>query len=341
MKIAFFELEGWESAMIKKAFPEHELFFSPISANDYFGPEVDFDAISIFVNSKIDKATLQKFPHLRFLTARCTGYDHIDLTACKERGITVSFVPGYGDNTVAEFAFGLLLNLTRKIYGAINQVKETASFDFKRFRGIDLKGKTIGIIGTGRIGKEAIAIAKGFGLNVLAFDLLPNETYAATAGIRYVPLDTLLQQSDFISLHAPYTKETHHLINMENIVQVKHGAYLINTARGGLVETDALIYALQNGILAGAGLDVLEEEGETKDEMKFLQSRNHDEHVLKTVLENHVLIRMENVLITPHNAFNSQEALQRILQTTLKNIEGFAKGAPVNTIACSQEKTIH
>jgi D-lactate dehydrogenase len=337
MKIAFFELEGWEPEIIKRAFPEHELFFSPLSASDYFGEMVDFDAISVFVNSKLDKQVLQKFPHLRFVTARCTGYDHIDLVACAERNIIVSYVPGYGDNTVAEFAFGLILNLTRKMYGAINQVKETGSFDFKNFRGIDLKGKTIGIIGTGRIGKEAIHIAKGFEMNVLAYDLYPNEEYAKTAGIRYVPLNELLQNADVISLHAPYTKETHHIINMENITQVKHGSYLVNTARGGLVETDALVYALQNKILAGAGLDVLEEEGVVKDEMKFLRERSPDEHTMKTVLENHLLMGMQNVLITPHNAFNSQEALERILNTTLKNIEGFTKGSPINTIACKNK----
>ena len=188
MKLAFFELEGWEPEILKKRFPTHELTFSSLPMDGYFESARDFDAVSVFVNSKVDKEALLRFPNLKFLTARCTGYDHIDLKACAERGITVSYVPGYGDNTVAEFAFGLILALTRKIYLAIDQVKETGSFDFKSLRGIDLKGKTIGVIGTGRIGKEAVKIAKGFGMKVLAYDLMPDKAFADETGFSYVPL---------------------------------------------------------------------------------------------------------------------------------------------------------
>lgn len=334
MRLAFFELEGWEPEVLKKEFSSHELFFSPLPLHEYFGEDMAFDAVSVFVNSHVDKETIARFPRLRFISARCTGYDHVDLSACKERDIAVSYVPGYGDNTVAEFAFGLILNLTRKIYLAIDQVKESGNFDFKGFRGTDLKGKTIGIIGTGRIGKEAIKIAKGFGMKVVAYDVFPNAEYAASEGFEYLSLDDLLAASDVISLHAPLTDKTRHILNMENIVRVKPGAFLVNTARGPLVETAALVYALQKGILKGVGLDVIEEEGEVRDEMKFLTEKKPTESEMKTMLENHMLMRMPNVLITPHNAFNSQEALERILNTTVGNIKGFLDGNLKNTVQC-------
>lgn len=333
MNIAFFETEGWEEKIVRAQFPQENLFFSAEKIDDAHLPERnDFEILSVFVNSRITEKTLAHFPKLKFLTTRSTGFDHLDLVACKQRGIQTAYVPGYGNNTVAEFAFGLILNLTRKLYPAINQIKEAESFSLKGLRGIDLKGRTIGIIGTGRIGKEAISIAKGFGMNVLAFDTFPDAAFAKTAGITYVLLEELLKNADVVSIHAPYTKETRYLINQNNIRLMKKGAYLVNTARGGIVETDALVQALQEGILAGAGMDVLEEEGDTKDEMTFLREGNLQEKKLKTLLENHVLMKMPNVLITPHNAFNTQEALERILTTTMQNIGGFIAGKPVNLI---------
>lgn len=333
MKLAFFELEGWEEKIIREKFPNDEIFLSKEKLNESNLPaQNDFEVISIFVNSPITEKVLAHFPNLKFLTTRSTGFDHIDLAACKKRGILAAFVPGYGNNTVAEWAFGLILNLTRKMYLAIDRIKETENFNFEGLRGIDLKNRTIGIIGTGRIGKEMIKISHGFGMNVLAFDLFPDEAAAKELGFEYADLETVLKNSDIISIHTPYSEKTHHLINKENIKFVKPGAYLINTARGGIVETDALVWALQNKILAGAGLDVLEEEGEIKDEMLFLREGEMRGEKLKTVLENHILMKMPNVLITPHNAFNSQEALQRILDTTIENIKSFSLGNPVNLI---------
>ena len=333
MTIAFFELEGWEEKIIRERLPREDLFFSPEKIDELHLPERnDFEILSVFVNSRITEKTLAHFPKLKFLTTRSTGFDHVDLAACKKRGIQAAYVPGYGNNTVAEFAFGLILNLTRKLYQSVNQIKEAESFSLKGLRGIDLKGKTIGIVGTGRIGKETIAIAKGFGMKVLAYDTFPDAAFAKQAGITYAPLEELLKNSDIVSIHAPYTKETRYLINQKNIRLMKRGAYLVNTARGGIVETDALVMALQDGILAGAGMDVLEEEGETKDEMTFLREGNLHEENLKTMLENHILMKMPNVLITPHNAFNTQEALERILTTTLQNIEGYIAKKPVNLI---------
>lgn len=331
MKIAFYEVEEWEEPIVRQNLPGHELSFFKNKIDEIdLPPKSDYDAISVFVDSKITPQVLEQFPALKLITTRSTGYDHIDLAACRAKNIPVAYVPGYGDNTVAEFAFGLILSLTRKMYQAIDQVKETNSFVQPTFCGIDIKGKNLGIVGIGRIGKEMVKIGRGFGMNVLACDPFPNAELAKELGFSYVTLEELLKNSDIISLHVPYNEKTHHLINKNNIGLIKKGAYLINTARGGVVETDALVGALQNGVLAGAGLDVLEEEGETEDELTRLAKSRLQGMDLKTILENHVLMRMPNVLITPHNAFNTQEALERILRTTIENIKAFESGDLIN-----------
>lgn len=333
MRIAFFEVEGWEEPLARAAFPDAELSFSKNKIDDFALPETnDAEVISIFVNSRLTPTVLAQFPKLKFITTRSTGFDHIDLATCAQRGIGVAYVPGYGDNTVAEFAFGLILNLTRKMYRAIDQVKEMESFNLNELRGTDLKNKTIGIIGTGRIGREMIKIAKGFGMQVVAYDPFPNEAYAKEMDYQYLPLEELLKNADIISIHTPYTKETHHLLNRDNMKFIKKGAYLVNTARGGIVETDALVGALMDGTLAGVGVDVLEEEGPTKDEMQFFRNGNAHAEELRTMLENHMLMKMPNVLVTPHNAFNTQEAMERIFTTTVENIKGFIAGKTVNLV---------
>lgn len=331
MKLAFFEIEGWEEKIIRENFPKDDVFVSKDKVTSLCLPDTrDFEILSVFIDSRIDKTVLDCFPNLKCIATRSTGYDHIDLAEAKKRGVSVLYVPGYGDNTVAEFTFGLILNLTRKIYQGIDQIKETGSFALTGLRGTDLNGKTIGLVGTGRIGKEAAKIAKGFGMSVIAYDPYPDKKFAKEVGVTYAGLDELLKNSDVISLHAPYNKDTHHLINTENAGNIKRGAYLINTARGGIVETEALVDALKNGVLAGYATDVLEEEGETKDELDLLAFGHPKEEELKTMLRNHILMKMPNVLITPHNAFNSQEALERILHTTLVNIKSFIAGKPEN-----------
>jgi D-lactate dehydrogenase len=332
-RIAFFELEGWEEEIIRNALDGNELFLSKEKIKEFSLPsQTDFEIISIFVDSRLDESILARFPNLRFIATRSTGFDHIDLAAAKKRAIAVSYVPGYGSNTVAEFTFGLILNLTRKIYQSINQVKETGSFSLTNLRGVDLKDKTLGVVGTGKIGREVIKLAKAFSMKVIAYTAHPDTEFAKQVGFEYTSLDHLLQNSDIISLHCAYNKETHHLINKENIQKIKKGAFLINTARGPIVQTEALVMALSEGRLAGAGLDVLEEEGETEEELAFLKLGHPKEEELKTILHNHILMKMPNVLITPHNAFNTQEALQRILQTTIENIKSFLAGKPINIV---------
>lgn len=332
-KIAFFEVEGWEEPVLRSALPGAELYLTadPLDS-EHLPVQTDFSVASVFVGSRVTAPVLEKLPQLKLVTTRSTGFDHIDATAAAARGVAVAYVPGYGDNTVAEMAFGLLLNLTRKIYQSIDQIKERGLFSFEGLRGVDLAGRTMGVVGTGRIGRHVVKIAKGFEMNVLAYDPHPDEAFAAASGFAYRSLPDLLGESDVVSLHCPYNKDTHHIINRDNIGKMKKGSYLINTARGGLIETDALVWALQEEILAGAGLDVLEEEGEIKDEMHFLQKPHPRQEELRVLLENHVLMQMPNVLITPHNAFNSQEAMERILQTTIENIKSFLAGQPSNLL---------
>ena len=334
MKIAFFQIEGWEKEAILKAFPDHNIFFSEKRVDEDNLPERnDFEIVSGFTHSKITGKVADYFPNLQLAATRSTGFDHIDVEACRARGVAVVSVPGYGSHTVAEFAFGLILNLTRKIYQAIDQIKETGSFSLADLRGTDIYGKTLGVLGTGKIGKEVIKIAKGFGMNVAAHDVFRDEAFAKEYGVAYLDLPELLGSSDIITIHCPYNSDTHHLINKENIGQIKKGAYLINTARGEIVETAALVQGLEDGAIAGAGLDVLEEEVKTKDELEFLKGEKTEEAALKTILENRILMDNPNVLITPHNAFNSREAMARILETTIQNIKSFIDGKPENLVS--------
>lgn len=333
MKIAFFEIEPWEEDYIKGNLPGHELFFYEERLDSEHLPErFDFDAVSVFTNCKLDASTMNLFPELKIITTRSTGYEHIDLTEAEKKNIPVSTVPSYGENTVAEFAFALILSLSRKIFASYDRIKESGSWSLDGLQGFDLRGKTIGVVGTGKIGRHSIKIAKGFGMNVIAFDAFPDEKLAAEEGIKYVSFEDLLKTSDVITLHVPDLPTTKHMINMGNIGIVKRGAVLINTARGSVVETAAIVKGLNEGILGGAGLDVLEEEVPTKDEREFLLGTRNDEHDLKIMLQNHLLIDMDNVIITPHNAFNTKEALERILQTTVDNINAFIAGEPKNAV---------
>ncbi|OGY62116.1 MAG: hypothetical protein A3G58_01145 [Candidatus Colwellbacteria bacterium RIFCSPLOWO2_12_FULL_46_17] len=333
MKIGFFGVSEYEESVINKRLPNHEIVLDAQQIDEDSLPgRNDFDILSVFVNSKIGEKEIAHFPNLKFINTGSTGYDHIDADAVKRAGILASYVPGYGENTVAEFTFGLILNLARKIYPAIDRIKETGSFSLEGLRGFELKGKTIGIVGTGRIGRQVGEIASGFEMKIIAADPYPNKEFEKKLQAEYLPLEELLGRADIITLHCPYNKDTHHLINAKNIKNIKRGAFLVNTARGGVVETEALVKALKDGTIGGAGLDVLEEEGDIKDELNFLASPHPYEKELKNVLYDHVLMQMPNVLVTPHNAFNTDEALLEILATTLANIEAFINGKPINLI---------
>ena len=312
MKVIYFAKEEWEKEYVKQRLPGVEF----VQDGD-----ADAEVLSVFVNHPVDAAQMDKYPKLKLIATRSTGVDHIDVQEAKKRNISVASVPGYGANTVAEFAFTLILALSRKVCDAHKQVTETGSFSQKGLTGFDLAGKTIGVVGCGKIGQHTARIAKGFGMQVLVSDAFKNDALAKEIGFTYAELPELLEASDIISLHVPYMKETHHLINMSNIGRIKKGAYLINTARGAVVETAALVKALEDGILAGAGLDVLEEEGDMQDEMHLMAHGHPKQEELEIMLENHYLIDHPRVIITPHIAFDTREAIERILDTTVENIK--------------------
>jgi len=332
MNIVIFEVDKNEHSYFRKAFKGHTVNFIDNELSQRNASKAaKADVIIIFIYSELNAPTLRKLPELKFIATRSTGYDHIDLSYCKKNGIRVSNVPSYGENTVAEHTFGLILNLSRKIHKAWTRTK-MGDFSTEGLQGFDLKGKTLGVVGTGKIGKHVIRIGKGFDMDVLAYDVYKDVAGAKRLGFSYTNLKTLLKKSDVVSLHIPELPATHHLINKNNIQLMKKSALLINTSRGGLIETDALYQAMARGKLAGAGLDVLEEEWDVREEKEILTSKFIKKYDLVTLLENHLLAEFDNVIITPHNAFNSVEALRRIAETTVKNVQGYRKKKYVNVV---------
>jgi D-lactate dehydrogenase len=331
-KCVFLEVEPWEHDLLVKQCPSQwGCRFYPDEA-DRIAPEKigDAEILSVFIYSDLDAALLRRLPKLKMIATRSTGYDHIDIAFCRERGIVVCNVPSYGANTVAEHSFALILSLSRKIYPARERTLH-GDFSFHGLQGFDLLGKTLGVIGTGRIGRHVIRIANGFQMRVLAHDKRGDPALAELLGFRYVELDQLLSDSDVITLHCPLTPETRHLIGKNEFQLMKRGALLINTARGGLVDTEALLWALEGGMLSGAGLDVLEEEEAIREERELL-SKHFDEGKLRSVIRNHILLKRDDVIITPHIAFNSRGAVERILTTTIENITAFHEGKALNRV---------
>lgn len=334
MKIHFFSSETSQESFIRESLPTVDIEFHEKSLPAY--PELsdpEATVLCVFMDSPIGEAELKRFPALKLVATRSTGFDHIDLTATKAAGITVANVPFYGANTVAEFTFALLLALSRRIIDADERVRETGTFSQDGLRGFDLFGKTLGVVGCGHIGEHVIRMGNGFGMKVLGFDTQQDPAKAAGLNFTYASLEELFATSDVVTVHVPYNEHTHHLINRENITHFKKGSYLINTARGAVVETEAIISALNDGILLGAGLDVLEEEGELAEEAVLLTSPHPKEQELKTTLENHYLINHPRVIVTPHVAFNTTEAVARILDVSIENIKSFAAGTPTNTVS--------
>jgi D-lactate dehydrogenase len=331
MKIAFFEVEKWEEEYLKKKLNGHVLQFLNEKLSVENARQIkDFEAVSVFIYSKIDEQIIREIPNLKLITTRSTGFDHIDLETCKKKGIIICNVPSYGENTVAEHTFALILSLSRNMCKACIRRFEQ-DFSIEGLEGFDLKGKTIGVIGTGQIGLHVIRIAKGFDMNVVAYDVHQNKLLSEVLGFEYATLEDLLARSDVITLHVPYMKATHHLMNKDTFKLVKRGAILINTARGSIVDTEALIDALDKKILSGAGLDVFEGEELIKEEKQLLYDPKNLE-VLTSLVKDHILLSKDNVVFTPHIAFYSKEALERILETTVENIAAFVSGKPQNMV---------
>lgn len=287
-----------------------------------------FEAVCPFVNDRLDAEVVARLAALgvRLVLLRCAGYNGVDLAACARHGIRVARVPAYSPHAVAEHAFALLLAVNRRIHKAYVRVREI-DFSLDGLVGFDLHGKTFGVIGTGRIGEAAISIARGFGMRVLASDVQPDAALAARLGFSFVPQQQLLAEADVVSLHLPLLPQTRHLIDAAALRQMKPGSVLINTSRGGLVDTAALIEALKSGHLGGVGLDVYEME-----EGVFFQNLSD------TGLQDDQLARLltfPNALVTSHQGFLTAEALHNIASTTLGNATAFASGAPLpNEVKC-------
>lgn len=333
MKAVIFEIEKWEEHPFHELESEHEITYvkEPLSASNA-EQYADAEAVSTFIYSKLGGDVLEKLPNLLLIATRSTGFDHIDVDTCEQRGITVCNVPSYGTNTVAEHVFALLLTISHNMEDAVDRTRK-GQFSPRGLQGFDLEGKTLGVIGTGDIGRHTIRIARGFGMHVLAFDVKPDGTVARELGFDYVGMDELLARSDIVSLHVPASPQTENMISDEQFGKMKDGVVLINTARGKVVNNKALVRALAEKKVAAAGLDVLPMEPVIREEAELLRSVYEEKHDLSSLLADEVLVRMRNVVVTPHSAFNTKEAVQRILDTTVDNIRAYAEGRPVNVAA--------
>ncbi len=322
MKIAFFEIKKWEIKYLEKQLKGHALKFFEEELNESTASKVkDFDAISVFIASDVNKKVISKLPKLKIIVTRSTGYDHIDLKECNKRKIDVFNVPYYSENTVAEHTFALILSLSRNIHKSYVRTMQ-GNFSIEGLSGFDLKDKTIGIIGGGRIGMHVARIARSLGMHVRVYDINRDNFLSEVINFKYLELDELLKVSDIVSLHVPENKHTHHMIDKKALNKMKKGAILINTARGGLVDSNALLEALEKAQIGGAGLDVIEGEEVIKEDRALLHCGDNDScnEIFRTIVRDRKIFEKENVVFTPHNAFNSKESLIRLLDATIANL---------------------
>ena len=348
MSIHFLDIEPADAAYFEAALAGREVRFANKAARIGASAEV----VSVFIHNPIDRAFLDAHPALRLVATRSTGADHINLAACRERGVAVANVPSYGEHTVAEHTFALILALSRRLREVTGESAQEGKMSYAATRAFELRGKTLGVVGAGRIGRHVISIAQAFGMRVLAFDIHAPTVVAQHAGFDFVELERLLAEAHILTLHVPIGSDTHHLLNRDTLARCRPGVLIINTARGALIDTDALLEALDSGHVAGAGLDVLEEENTVREEMTKVISAQiidrlhaatisaaelHDRETsrvreLTNLLRNKRLISRPDVIFTPHVAFNSAEAIERINSVTVQNILRFLEGQPVNLV---------
>ena len=328
-KILFFDAKPYDRQFFDAANASHGYEIKYVNGRlsaDTVPLAAGYDAVCAFVNDDLSApvAAALHASGVGMIAMRCAGYNNVDLKAVYGK-IHVARVPAYSPYAVAEHAVALMLTLNRKIHKAYNRTRD-GNFALAGLLGFDLHGKTAGIIGTGRIGQILAGLLKGFGMRVFAFDRFPQIEWAAEAGVEYVELEQLYREADIISLHCPLTPETKYLINTESLECMKNGVMLINTSRGGLIQTQALIQALKSGKIGSAGLDVYEEEDEY-----FFEDRSGE------VLTDDVLARLftfPNVLVTAHQAFFTKEALTNIAETTLLNLDAFFQGTEMVNEIC-------
>lgn len=346
MIIYFVETEDAEQEFFTAGLPDDDLRY--VDSLDEVG--ADAEGLAPLFYTQITASFLDAHPSLHFIASRSTAHDNIDIAACRQRQIQVATAPNYGDNTVAEHTFALILALSRRLRESM-EAKESSHFTYESVRGFELKNKTLGVIGSGRVGLHVIRIAKAFGMQVVAYDLKPQLLMAEILGFEYRGMDELFSESDIITLHIPLLPNTHHLLDREAFAKCKHGVVVINTARGALIDTDALVEMLDNGTVRGVGLDVLEEERVLQKEtmniigdqiVSRLQAGSAAHKVqpsnperireIQGLICNTELIARPNVVFTPHVAFNSVEALERINVATLQNLKAFIAGDAINLV---------
>lgn len=317
-------LDGYEIIQVEDSFQ--------FAFDDNYELVKDAEIISVFTSSRVRVDKLSKLNKLKLIATRSTGYNHIDLEYCKENDVEVVNVPRYGTTTVAEYAFALLLTVSKKIRLASNDLKKDI-IAAENYIGFDMFGKTIGVIGTGEIGSHFCKLANGFGMKILAYDPYPKNILEEELNLKYVELDELIKSSDIISLHAPSTASNFHLLDDEQFRIMKDGVIIVNTARGELINIDALYSNLQLGKVAAAGLDVVECEELLGADGKALEKADCKlPSCLQKTFIHHKLLNMENVVLTPHVAYDTKEAIERILATTDDNIQSFVKGKIKNSV---------
>lgn len=340
MKIVFVETEDDEQPFFVESLAEHEVVFVDTLQEV---PE-DAEIVSVFVNSRVGGDFLQNHPKLRLVTTRSSAIDHLDCAAAAKRHVPLANVPDYGAATVAEHTFALILGVARKLRHCLAAGHRGRGIS-ERLRGMQLHGKTLGVVGTGRVGMIVIRIARGFGMDCIAYDMRRDEAMARSLGFSYVTLDRLLRCSDIITLHVPLTRRTRQLLSAKRLAACKPGVILINTARGALVDMEALLEGLESGHIGGVGLDVLEDDAAfNSDPARAIGAQivqkihamstpggdpvRRDERLreLRSIMRNKRLLEHENVFFTPHVGFNSVEAIERINLVTVENIKDFLAG---------------
>ena len=325
MIISFFSTQSYDKTYFNKYNKTHDIRYFEAELNEQTAALAKgSEAVCAFVNDKITEGVFAQFAEmgLKIIALRAAGFNNVDIEAAKKYQIPIVRVPAYSPHAVAEHAVALILTLNRKTHKAYNRVRE-GNFSLDRLTGFDLFGKTVGVVGTGKIGAVFCRIMQGFGCKVLAFDVFPDKTLI-TEGVVYTPLADLLAQSDIVSLHCPLNEKTHYLINADSLKSMKHGAMLINTGRGGLMDTKAVAKALKKGHLGYLGMDVYEQE-----EKLFFRDLS------EVVIEDDVIMRLisfPNALITAHQAFFTEEALTQIAEITLRNLDCFEQGLPLENV---------
>ncbi|WP_455013743.1 2-hydroxyacid dehydrogenase [Hominenteromicrobium sp.] len=322
-KVAFFDTKPYDRTWFDALGKNYEITYFEEKLNHHTAKFTDgFDAVCAFVNDRVNALAIERLYNngVQLIAMRCAGYSNVDVKAAFQK-LHIVRVPAYSPHAVAEHTMGLLLTLNRRLHKAYNRTREF-NFSIVGLTGTDLYGKTVGVIGTGKIGRTFIDICRGFGMRVLAYDKFP----AKDSGLNYVELDTLLRESDVISLHCPLTPDTRHILNRDAFSKMKKGVFILNTSRGALIDSEALLDALNSRTVGGAGLDVYEEEANL-----FYEDRSdtiiHDDTLA-------LLVSRPNVILTAHQAFLTEEALHNIAEETIKNLDAFFSGAPLENEIC-------